>query len=159
MDRRSHHKTTYYDHGHIAIWHYRLSGHQTRVVALGGIAKRKGVSSRVNLLISVKFLWITLSPLVTKPGQCPSTLPLKHKNKRSKEMKLRIKGNERDRKQWHLWQGATLPLQMHPHLRFTFPCCHCTPCPNTTPHHLIHSHNLNWFLPRKNPKLKGGLAQ
>jgi hypothetical protein len=32
------------------------SGHHTRVVALGGIAKRKGVSSRANLLISVKVL-------------------------------------------------------------------------------------------------------
>jgi hypothetical protein len=67
-------------------------------VALGGIAKRKGVSSRANLLISVKCLWITLSPLVTKPGQCPSTLPLKHKRKRSKAMKLRIKGIEWARK-------------------------------------------------------------
>jgi hypothetical protein len=46
-------------------------GHHARVVALGGIAKRKGVSSRANLLISMKCLWLTLPPLVTKPGQCP----------------------------------------------------------------------------------------
>ena len=32
------------------------SGHHARVVALGGIAKRKGVSSRANLLISAKIL-------------------------------------------------------------------------------------------------------
>jgi hypothetical protein len=71
-------------------------------VALGGIAKRKGVSSRSNLLISVKCLWITLSPLVIKPRQWPSTIPLKHKRKISKEIKLRVKGNEWDRKQYDL---------------------------------------------------------
>jgi hypothetical protein len=32
------------------------TGYHTRVVALGGIAKRKGVSSQANLLISVKML-------------------------------------------------------------------------------------------------------
>jgi hypothetical protein len=31
-------------------------GYHARVVALGGIAKRKGVSSQANLLISVKVL-------------------------------------------------------------------------------------------------------
>jgi hypothetical protein len=67
-------------------------------VALGGIAKRKGVSSRAILLILVKCLWIKLSPMVTKSGQYPSTLPLKHKRKRSKAMKLRIKGIEWARK-------------------------------------------------------------
>ena len=78
------------------------SGHQAKVVALGGIAKRKGVSSGASLLISVKCLWITLSPLVIKPSQWPSTILLKHKRKRSKEIKLRIKGNEWARKQFHL---------------------------------------------------------
>jgi hypothetical protein len=53
-------------------------------VALGGIAKIKGVSSRARLLISVKFLWVTLSPLVTMPGQCPPTILLKIK--RNKEL-------------------------------------------------------------------------
>jgi hypothetical protein len=72
------------------------------VVALGSIAKRKGVSPQANLLISVKCLWITLSPLVIKAGQWPSTIPLKHKIKISKEIKLRIKGNEWARKQLHL---------------------------------------------------------
>jgi hypothetical protein len=56
------------------------SAHHTRVVALGGIAKRKGVSSQASLLISVKCLWLTLPPLVTKPGQCPLTSFLKEKN-------------------------------------------------------------------------------
>jgi hypothetical protein len=69
---------------------------------VGGIAKGNGVSSQANLFISVKFLWITFSLLVAKPGQCPSTLPLKHTNKRSKEMKLRLKGNEWAKKQWNL---------------------------------------------------------
>jgi hypothetical protein len=32
------------------------AGYHARVVALGGIAKRKGVSSRASLLISVKVL-------------------------------------------------------------------------------------------------------
>ena len=32
------------------------AGYHARVVALGGIAKRKGVSSRANLLISMKVL-------------------------------------------------------------------------------------------------------
>jgi hypothetical protein len=32
------------------------AGYHTKVVALGGIAKRKGISSRANLLISVKVL-------------------------------------------------------------------------------------------------------
>jgi hypothetical protein len=39
------------------------TGHHARVVALGGIAQRKGVSSRANLLISVKCLWVMLSPI------------------------------------------------------------------------------------------------
>ena len=56
MDRSSHHKLTYYDHMHVVVWHYHLSGHQAKVVALGGITKRKGVSSRANLHISVKVL-------------------------------------------------------------------------------------------------------
>jgi hypothetical protein len=62
-------------------------GHHARVVALGGIAKRKGVSSRANLLISVKCLWVTLPPLVTTPGQCPLTSFLKEK-----EIKIKTKG-------------------------------------------------------------------
>jgi hypothetical protein len=33
-----------------------VAGYHVGVVALGGIAKRKGVSSRANLLISVKVL-------------------------------------------------------------------------------------------------------
>jgi hypothetical protein len=60
-------------------------GHHARVVALGGIAKRKGVSSRTNLLISVKCLWVTLPPLVTMPGQCPLTSLLKEKAIRIKD--------------------------------------------------------------------------
>jgi hypothetical protein len=79
-------------------------------VALGGIAKRKGVSSRASLLISVKCLWIMLSPLVTKPRQCPSTLPLKHKRKRSKAMKLRIKGIEWARKKCGIYDKVQLAL-------------------------------------------------
>jgi hypothetical protein len=75
---------------------------KTRVVALGGIVKRKEVSSQDSLLISMKCLWITLSPLVIKPDQWPPNFPLKHKRKRSKELKLRIKGNELARKQLHL---------------------------------------------------------
>jgi hypothetical protein len=61
-----------------------FSGVQTRVVALGGITKRKGVSSRANLLISVKCLWVTLSTLVTMPGQCPLTILLKRKSNKTK---------------------------------------------------------------------------
>jgi hypothetical protein len=53
--------------------------HHTRVVALGGIAKRKGVSSQASLLISMKCLWVTLPPPVTTPGQCPLTSLLKEK--------------------------------------------------------------------------------
>jgi hypothetical protein len=68
-------------------------------VALGGIDKKKGVSSRANLLISMKCLCIMLSPLVIKPGQWPPTIPLNQKRKRSKAIKLRIKGNEWARKQ------------------------------------------------------------
>ena len=57
-----------------------VAGHHARVVALGCMAKRKGVSSRANLLISVKVLvGYTLPPLVTKPGQCPLTSILKEK--------------------------------------------------------------------------------
>jgi hypothetical protein len=37
-----------------------------------------------------------------KPGHCPSTIPLKHKRKISKEIKLRVKGNEWDKKKMHL---------------------------------------------------------
>jgi hypothetical protein len=55
MDRRSHHDLSYYDHGHVVVGNYHLSCHQTRVMALGGITKRKGVSLRSNLLISMKF--------------------------------------------------------------------------------------------------------
>jgi hypothetical protein len=67
------------------------SGHHAKVVALGGIAKRKGVSSRSNLLIYVKCLWLTLPPLVSKPGQCPLTSFLKEKNnKKIKSNKTRL---------------------------------------------------------------------
>jgi hypothetical protein len=79
-------------------------------VALSGISKRKRVSSRSNLLISVKCLWILLSPLVTKPGQFPSTLPLKYKRKISKEMKLRIKGIEWARKKCGIYDKVQLAL-------------------------------------------------
>jgi hypothetical protein len=74
---------------------YHLSGHQTKVVALGGIAKRNGVSSRISLLIYMKCLWITLSPL-----QCPPAPPLKRKKTKSNKTK-NIKGIEWARKQWH----------------------------------------------------------
>jgi len=68
---------------------------------LGGIAKRKRVSSQSNLLISMKCLWIMFSPLVTKPGQCPSTLPLKNK-------KQKIKINEAKNKiQWMEYETMT----------------------------------------------------
>jgi hypothetical protein len=63
-------------------------------VSLGGIDKRKGLSSQDILIISMKFLWITMSPLVIKPRQWPSNIPLKQKRKRSKEIKIRVKGNE-----------------------------------------------------------------
>jgi hypothetical protein len=59
-------------------------GHHARVVVLGGIAKRKGVSSRASLLISVKFLWVTLPPLVTMTGQRPLTDLLKEKTIKNK---------------------------------------------------------------------------
>jgi len=53
------------------------AGYHARVVALGGRAKRKGVSSRANLLISVKVL---VGNIATTPGQCPLTRFLKEKN-------------------------------------------------------------------------------
>jgi hypothetical protein len=62
-------------------------GHHARVVVLGGIAKRKGVLSRANLLIYVKCLWVTLPPLVTMRGQCPLTSFLKEKT-----IRIKIKG-------------------------------------------------------------------
>jgi hypothetical protein len=62
------------------------AGHHARVVALGCMAKRKGVSSQASLLISVKVIVVTLPPLVTKPGQCPLTSSLKEKgNKKIKK--------------------------------------------------------------------------
>jgi hypothetical protein len=69
-------------------------GHHASVVALGGIAKRKGVSSQANLLISVKCLWVTLPPLVT--GQCPLTSFLKEK-----AIRIKTKGMNGLRKHLH----------------------------------------------------------
>jgi hypothetical protein len=63
------------------------TGHHARVVALGGIAKRKGVSSRANLLIFVKCAWVTLPPLVTMSGQCPLISFLKEN-----AIRIKIKG-------------------------------------------------------------------
>jgi hypothetical protein len=62
-------------------------GHHARVVSLGGIAKRKGVPSRANLIISMKCLWVTFPPLDTTPRQCPLTNLLKEK-----EIRIKIKG-------------------------------------------------------------------
>jgi hypothetical protein len=39
-----------------------LSSHQTKAVTLICMAERKGVSSRANLLISTRYLWVTLQP-------------------------------------------------------------------------------------------------
>jgi hypothetical protein len=72
------------------------------VVALSGLAKRKGVSSQSILLIYVKCLWVTLSPLVTKLGQYPPAVPLKHERKIPKVIRIRIKGMEWARKEWNL---------------------------------------------------------
>jgi hypothetical protein len=69
------------------------AGHHARVVALGGIAKRKGVSSQASLLISVKCLWVTLPPLVTTPGQCPLISFLKEKEIRIKIKDMNWLGN------------------------------------------------------------------
>ena len=113
------------------------AGHHARVVALSGIAKRKGVSSRANLLISMKCLWVTLPPLVTTPGKCPLTSHLKEK-----EIRIKYKRHEWDWKHLHPWQGATHPLQRHPQVSHTFPCHHCTHCPDI-PYHLIHLHGLD----------------
>ena len=131
-----------------------ISGHQARVVALGGIAKRKGVSSRASLLISVNRLWVTMSSLVTKLGKCPLALPLKHKRKRSKAMKLRIKGNEwarnnniHDKEQLALYKG-THRQDLHFHVITAAHNQTLTPC------HLIHLHDLDWLPPGKHPKLR-----
>jgi hypothetical protein len=48
--------------------------------------------------------------VLTKPGQCPSTLPLNHKRKRSKSMKIRIKGIEWDRKKCGIYDKVQLTL-------------------------------------------------
>jgi hypothetical protein len=96
------------------------------------IAKRNGVSSRASLLISLKCLWVTLSPLVTTPGQCPLTSLLKEKT-------IRIKDKR------HEWA-----LQRHPQVSHTFPCYHCTHCPDI-PYHLIHLHGLDLTSPENIP--------
>jgi hypothetical protein len=61
-------------------------------VALGGISRRKGVSSRTNLLISMKCLWVTFSPLITIPGQCPPNILLKEKRKEKTTSKKALNG-------------------------------------------------------------------
>ena len=105
------------------------------------------VSSRANLLISVKCLWVTLSPLVTMPGQCPLTNLLKEKTIRIKD-----KRHEWAWKHLHPWQGATHPLQRHPQVSHTFPCYQCTHFPDI-PYHLIHSHGMDFTSPRNIPHL------
>jgi hypothetical protein len=72
------------------------TGYHARVVALGGISKRKGVSLRANLLISMKCLWVTLPPVVTTPGKCPPIILLKEK-----EIRIKYKRHERDWKHLH----------------------------------------------------------
>jgi hypothetical protein len=64
------------------------SGYHTRVVALGGTAKRKGVSSRANLLISVKVFVGNIATSGHQAGQYPLTSFLKEKgNKKIKNNK------------------------------------------------------------------------
>jgi len=116
------------------------SGHHARVVALGGIAKRKRVSSRASLLISVKCLWLTLPPLVTKPGQCPLTSILEEKRMKIKGMNGL--GNIAS------MTGAAHPPQRHPPV--SHPCYHCTFCPGI-PIHLTHLHDLDLILFRNIP--------
>jgi hypothetical protein len=84
------------------------AGHHARVVDLGGIAKKKGVSSRAILLIFVKCLWVTLPPLVTTPGQCPLTSFLKEKTIKIKTKDMNGLGNIciHDRLQLTLYRGT-----------------------------------------------------
>jgi hypothetical protein len=121
------------------------ASHHARVVALAGIAKRKGVSSRSSLLIFVKCLWVTLPPLVTTPRQCPLTSLLKEK-----EIRIKDKRNEWAWKPLHPRQGATHPLQRNPWVSHKFPCYHYTHFPDI-PYRVIHSHGLDLNSPKKIP--------
>jgi hypothetical protein len=49
---------------------------------------------------------------------------------RKRNKTKRKKGIEWVRKNLHLEQGVAHPLQRHPQTIPTFPCHHCTPCPN-----------------------------
>jgi hypothetical protein len=121
-------------------------------VSLGGIAKRKGVSSRANLLISLKCLWMTMSPLVTKPRQCPSTLSFEEqKEKDQKIIKLRVKGSKWARKKMTSMTRCNSPKAP---TRLHFPVITAPHAQTLTPCHLIHLHDLDWLSPGKHPKLK-----
>ena len=77
------------------------AGCHAKVVALGGIAKRKGVSLRANLLISVKCF---VDKTVTYGHQTrivALNYSLVAQDKEINEIKLRINGNEWARKQLH----------------------------------------------------------
>ena len=68
-----------------------VSSHHARVVALGGIDKRKGVSSRANLLISLKVLMgnIATSGHQAKVVSLDQLLEIKRNKKDKKTIKTR----------------------------------------------------------------------
>ena len=108
------------------------SGHQTRVMAPSCMAARKGVSSRANLLISTRCLWVTLPLSSHHAGAVTFNLSLKlWKNKRMTinglgKSALRTKVPHTLYKGTHEWDTTT-------------PCMSWALCPlSLDPNHFIH---------------------
>jgi hypothetical protein len=74
--------------------------------------ERKGVSSRANLLISIRYLWVTLPPPGHHARAMTFNLSLCYYERKYKEKK--IKGKLWAWKKCIADEGTTHPLQRHP---------------------------------------------
>ena len=133
------------------------SSHQARVVALSCTTERNGVSSWANLIISTRYLWVTLS----LSGHHTRTVAFNSsfKHERKKEWKNNGLG-----KSSFANEGATHPLQRHPWMRHYNPLYVMNPMPvdyvflttSSTLHGLERDHletllDLGKDLPNKTP--------
>ena len=100
-----------------------IYGHHTRVMALCCMVEGKGVSSWVNLLISARYLWVTLS----LSGQHARTMAF--------NSSFKTWDKQRMERVW-AWkncianEGTTHPLQRHPWMRHYKPLYFMNPMPS-----------------------------
>ena len=160
MDRRSHHESDYYDHGNVVVWHYHLSGHQTTVVALGVIAKRKGVSLQANLVIFMNWF---VDDTVTSGHQTRAMALDYSLAAQEKNIKRNKAKNKWKQMGWETIASMTRcssPSSKPPIGKtLHFPVITCIPCPKI---YSMPPHTLAWFGPEytwETPQTQERLAQ